>query len=69
MDSLIQAFRVQNLETRIDLRRFACTSLELEFEFAQTSAAKHDLARQLKQEMKGFRALKFALELLIRGAA
>lgn len=65
---MIQALRVENLETRLGLHRFVCTSLELEFEFAQTVEARHILAHRRTEAMKGCDVLQFALELLKREA-
>jgi hypothetical protein len=58
--------RVENLETRLGLSRFACTSLELELEFAQTFEARHILARRWDRAIKGCDVLQLALELLMR---
>jgi len=53
VDATIQALRVENLETRLGLSRFACTSLELEFEFAQTVESRHILANRWERAIKG----------------
>lgn len=66
MDSNIQALRVENLETRLDLTRFVRTTLELQFEFAQSVMARQILAHQWTQVVKECGALQFALELLKR---
>lgn len=62
----IHSLRVENLETRLSLRRFVCTSLELELELAQTEAARQILARSWVEAMKGCRVLQLALDLLER---
>ena len=66
MGSAIQALRVENLETRLGLRQFVCTSLELEIEFAQTVEARQLLAQRRSQATKDCQVLQFALELLKR---
>lgn len=66
MGPMIQALRVENLETRLGLHRFVCASLALEFEFAQTAEARHILAQRRAEEMKDCNVLQFALELLKR---
>jgi hypothetical protein len=69
MESKIQALRVENLETRLSLHRFVCTSLDLELEFAQTVEASDLLAHRRIQAMNGCDVLELALELLKREAA
>ena len=65
---MIQAFRVENLETRLGLHQFVCASLELESEFAQTHEARDILAQRRAEEMKDCDVLQFAVELLRREA-
>ncbi len=66
MGSIIQALRVENLETRLGLHQFVCKSLELESEFAQSVEARHILAQRRAKEMVDCNVLQFALELLKR---
>lgn len=68
MGPMIQALRVENLETRLGLQQFVCASLELELEFAQTAAEKRILALRQTQALKEWNVSQFALELLKRGA-
>jgi hypothetical protein len=65
---MIQALRVENLETRVGLRQFVCTTLELELEFAQTAGEKRILGLRQTQALKEWNVSQFALELLKRGA-
>jgi len=62
----IHSLRVENLETRLGLRRFVCMSLELEIELAQTEASRQILAHSWAEAMKGCRVLQLALDLLQR---
>ena len=66
METIIQALRVENLETRLGLHQFVCASLELESEFAQTVEARNILDQRRAEEMKDCDTLQFALELLKR---
>jgi hypothetical protein len=68
MGPIVQALRVENLEARIGLQQFLCTSLELELEFAQTAEEKRILALRRAQALKEWNVSQFALELLKRGA-
>jgi hypothetical protein len=68
MGPIVHALRVENLETRIGLQQFVCTSLELELEFAQTVEEKRILALRRTQALKEWNVSQFALELLKRGA-
>jgi len=68
MVSSIQALRVENLEARLGLQQFVCTSLELQLEFAQTAEEKRILALRRTQALKEWNVSQFALELLKRGA-
>jgi hypothetical protein len=65
---MIQALRVENLETRLGLQQFVCTTLELEIEIAQTAEEKRILALRRAQALKKQNVSRFALELLKRGA-
>jgi hypothetical protein len=65
---MVQALRVENLETRVGLQQFVCTTLELELEFAQTAQEKRVLALRQTQALKEWNVSQFALELLKRGA-
>jgi hypothetical protein len=66
LNSIIQALRIENLETRLGLSRFSCISLELEFEFAQTGEARNILADSRDRAIKRCDVLQLALELLKR---
>jgi len=66
LNTIIQALRIENLETRLGLSRFSCTSLELEFEFAQNGDARNILADRWDRATKGCDVLQLALELLKR---
>ncbi|MGO9324196.1 MAG: hypothetical protein ACLP07_06505 [Terracidiphilus sp.] len=68
MGPMIQALRVENLETRIGLQQFVCATLELELEIAQTAEEKRILALRRTQALKEWNVSQFALELLKRGA-
>ncbi len=68
MGQMIQALRVENLEARIGLQQFVCTTLELELEFAQTAQEKRILALRQTQALKERTVSQFALDLLKRGA-
>jgi hypothetical protein len=68
MEAMIQALRVENLETRLGLHQFVCASLELESEFAPTVEARKSLAHRRVQEIRECDVLQFALELLKREA-
>ncbi len=68
MGPMVQALRVENLETRVGLQQFVCTTLELELEFAQTAQEKRVLALRQTQALKEWNVSQFALELLKRGA-
>jgi len=62
----IQAFRIQNLETRLGLYSFTWRSLELECEFAQTDEEKRTLSDKLSEATEGFYLLLYTLDLLRR---
>jgi len=62
----IHSMRVENLQTRLGLRKFVCATLELEFELAQSVAARKTLAFALAEAMKGCRVLQLALDILER---
>jgi hypothetical protein len=68
MGPMVQALRVENLETRIGLQQFVCSTLELELEFAQTAEEKRTLALRQTQALKVWNVSQFALELLKRSA-
>jgi hypothetical protein len=65
--SALEALRIENLETRLALRRFVCASLELKFEFVQTDWERNDIAGQWVAAMRGCSVIELALELLKRG--
>ena len=66
MDSLVEALRIENLETRLGLRRFQCATLELELELAATEEQRTILARRRGEAIKGCVVLQLALEILKR---
>jgi len=68
MGPIIQALRVENLETRIGLQQFVCATLELELELAQTEREKRTLGLRQTQALKACGVSQFALELLKREA-
>lgn len=68
MGLMIQALRVENLEARVGLQQFVCTTLELELELAQTAQEKNVLVLRQTQALRERNVSQFALELLKRGA-
>ena len=66
VDSRIEFLRIENLETRLGLRRLLCLSLELELECAKTDQEKSILRRSWVEAMRGCVVLNLALELLKR---
>lgn len=66
VDSRIEFIRIENLETRLGLRRLLCLSLELELECAKTDQEKSILRRSWVEAIRGCVVLNLALELLKR---
>lgn len=66
MDSRVGALRIENFETRLELCRFVCASLEIEIEFATTEQQRLTLARRRIEAAQTLKATGLALELLKR---
>lgn len=64
MDRPVQALRIENLETQLELRRFVRFSIELELELAATDQEKLILARRWAQATTECQVLTQALEAL-----
>jgi len=57
---------IDNLESRLELRRLVCLSSELEFDFATTVQERLILARRWAEARKGCFVLLLAMEILKR---
>lgn len=53
MNSTVHALRAEILQTRLSLRRFVCSFLELELELAQDEKARQILARRWIKAITG----------------
>lgn len=64
MGSQIDQLRIQNLETRLSLRRSTCVNLALEFYAAVSTERRKKLDAQWEKSVKDMEALQLALERL-----
>ena len=69
MGSLVDQLRIQNLETRLSLRRFTCVNLALEFYSAVSKERRKRLDARWKKSVKDMEALQLALERLKKARA
>jgi hypothetical protein len=66
LTSAVEALRIENLETRLALRRFVCASLELELEFVENDWKRNDLGSRWTAALRGCSTIELALETLKR---